>query len=156
MNIPSESKTFRRFSRHLAKAGRVQINRVKSRQEVDEQLAKMRKNIIRMRLSYKDIDDLKERMHDMIYWEGMFQKIGKRDSGESEILRATIERLEHELYLEKDENRRIVQENNAKIQQLTESLESVKNKLKLMMLEKVKKHHRIKFLEEQMSGLSDK
>jgi len=55
-------QVFRHFSKHLFLVTKSYIERKKAKEEVDLQLEKMRKSIIRMRLSYTDISRLKERI----------------------------------------------------------------------------------------------
>ena len=56
------TKSFRHFAKHLFLVSRVFVWRKKARESVDSQLHRMRKSIIRMSLSYTDLDRLKRKI----------------------------------------------------------------------------------------------
>ena len=61
MSTLQSSKSFRHFARHLFLVGGVHIERNRAKADVDSHLQRMRKSIIRMNLSYSDIDKLKKK-----------------------------------------------------------------------------------------------
>ena len=143
-------RSLRHFSRHLFFASRIHIERKKSEQDVFEHLQRMRKAIIRMNLSYSDIDKLKRKIENLIEWERKYAKLFKPEDEESKQLRDQINMLEERLAMEREEKIAAINENNEKIKLLTESLNNIKNQMKHLHLEKAKRHHRLKALEEKI------
>lgn len=149
------SKSFRHFARHLFIIGRIHVDRKKAQKEVDEQLERMRKSILRMSLSYKDIDRLKEKISNLISWERKYARFFRPKDNEMQELHNQINSLEQELKNERDEKYRIISENDEKIKQLTGTLENIKNQMKFLHLERAKRHHRLKALENKINQKVD-
>lgn len=143
------------FTKHLFLVSKVYSERQKAREEVYAQLEKMKKSIIRMNLSYTDVDRLKSKIDKLISWEGKYAKFFKSEDNESQELKSRINSLEIELSNEKGQKQRIMGENEERLKELTDSLESVKHKLRNLMLERAKRHHRLKKLEEKISQKVD-
>lgn len=144
------SKSFRRFAKHLFLISRVYIERNKAKEDVDEYLQRMRKSIIKMRLSYSDIDRLKEKIGNLINWERRYAKFFKPADKETQELKSQINVLEQELSNEREEKRKIIYENNEKIAQLTNSLNSIKSKTNELMMERAKRHQRLTALDKKI------
>lgn len=149
------SKSFRHFAKHLFIIGRVYVERKKAQQEVDSQLERMRKSIFRMSLSYNDIDKLKEKISNLINWERKYAKFFKPKDNEMQEMQNKINALEQELKNEKEEKYRIKSENDEKIRQLTESINNIKNQMRFLHLERAKRHHRLKALENKINEKID-
>ena len=143
-------RTFRHFSRHLFFASKVHIERRKAEQDVFGHLQKMRKAIIRMSLSYSDADKLKIKIANLIGWERKYAKFFKPEDDETKGLRNEINMLEEKLRREKEEKMAIANENNEKINLLTESLNNIKKQMNRLHLERAKRHHRLKALEDKI------
>ena len=150
MNPQQNAKLLGHFARHLFLLSNVHKSRNKSRDGVYEQLQKMRKSIIRMRLRYSDIDTLKEKIENLINWERKYAKFFKPEDTETEELKNQIKVLEDELLNEREEKYRIMTENNEKIKQLNESLENVKSGMKHLLIEKAKRHQRLQALDRKI------
>ena len=144
------SKSFRHFSKHLFLIGRVYVERNKAKKDVNEYLSKMRKSIIRMRLSYSDIDRLKEKIENLINWERKYAKFFKPEDTESLELKNQIQALEQELGNEQEEKFSIISENNEKIAQLNQSLESIKNQMRQLQLDKARRTQRLNALDRKI------
>ena len=144
------SVSLRHFARHLFLASNVYAGRKKSKEDVDEHLHKMRKAIIRMSLSYNDIDRLKEKIENLADWERKYAKLFKLSDKETDELKMHIAALEDELRNEKEEKSSIISENNEKVNQLTESLSNIKNQMRHLHLEKAKRQHRLNALESKI------
>ena len=144
------SKPFRHFARHVFLVGNTYFGRNEAKDDVDGQLHKMRKSIIKMRLSYTDIDTLKEKIENLLVHERKYAKLFRPKDKEMEELKENVEFLEQELKNEREEKQRIISENNEKIRQFTDSLDNIKNQVKHLHLEKAKRHHRLKALEQKI------
>jgi len=149
------SKSFRHFAKHLFLVSKVHRERKKAKEEVDRHLNNMRKSIIRMTLSYSDIDRLKRKISNLIEWERKYAKFFKPEDTETKELKEKINALEKELRNEREEKHGIIDENNEKIKQLTESLSNIKNQMKHLYLEKAKRQHRLKALEHKIKAKVD-
>ena len=150
MSALQSSKSFRHFARHLFLVGRVHIERNRAKEDVDNHLQRMGKSIIRMNLSYSDIDKLKEKIENLINWERKYAKFFKPEDKETQSLKSQINALEQELKNEREEKMSIISENNEKIAQLTESLNNIKNQMKHLHLEKAKRQQRLTALDKKI------
>lgn len=150
MNLINDSLSLRHFTKHLFLVGRVYVERKKVKKDVDEHLHKMRKAIIRMNLTYSDIDRLKEKIQNLIDWERRYAKLFKPADKETEELKRQIAALEHDLSNEREEKLSIISENNEKIAQLTESLNNIKNQMRHLHLEKARRQQRLNALEQKI------
>ena len=144
------SVSLRHFARHLFLVSNVYAGRKNAKADVDEQLHKMRKAIIRMSLSYNDIDSLKEKIGNLVDWERRYAKFFKLSDKETDELKRQIEVLEGELRNEREEKLSIISENNEKASQLTDSLNNIKNQMRHLHLEKAKRQHRLNALETKI------
>lgn len=144
------SRPFRHFARHLFLIGRVHIERNRAKEDVDNHLQRMRKSIIRMNLSYSDIDKLKKKIENLLDWERKYAKFFKPEDKETRALKNQINDLEQELKNEREEKMSIISENNEKIAQLTDSLSNIKNQMKHLYLEKAKRQQRLTALDKKI------
>lgn len=149
------SVSLRHFARHLFLVSNVYAGRKNAKNDVDEHLHKMRKAIIRMSLSYNDIDRLKQKIESLVGWERRYAKFFKLSDKETDELKKRIEGLEDELRNEKEEKLSIISENNEKVNQLTESLNNIKNQMRHLHLEKAKRQHRLNALESKIKEKVD-
>ena len=149
------SKPLRYFAKNLFLVSRVHVERGKAKQDVDHQLQNMRRAIIKMRLSYTDMDKLQQKIENLVNLERKYAKFFRPEDEETKKLKNQISVLELELSEEKKENGRLIEENNKKIQQLTESLNNIKNNLKHLHLEKAKREHRLRSLEHKIKQKVD-
>lgn len=138
------------FTKHLFLMGKIYIERKKAKEDVDAHVQRMRKSIIRMRLTYTDIDRLREKIDNLINWERKYAKFFKPEDLETQELKKQIGHLKRELRNEKEEKYRIINENDEKIRQLTESLHNIKNQMKYLYLEKAKRQQRLRALEQKI------
>lgn len=149
------SKSLRDFAKHLFLIAKVYSGRNKAREEVDDHLKKMRKSIIRMNISYTDLDRLKQKIDNLISWERKYAKFFRLEDKETQELREQIKFLEQELRNEREEKLSIISENDEKIMELTESLNNIKNQMKHLYMEKAKRQHRLKALEQKINEKVD-
>lgn len=149
------SRSFRHFSRHLFFASKIFVERKKAEHDIFEHLQNMRKSIIRMSLSYSDVDKLKKKILNLIDWERKYAKFFKPEDDETKHLNEQIKMLEEKLRREKEERMALANENNEKIKQLTESLNNIKNQMKHLHLERARRHHRLKALEHKIKQRVD-
>ena len=147
---PKNSRAFRHFSKHLFLVSKVYVRKKKAKEDVDNHLQRMRKSILRMNLRYNDIDVLKEKIDNLIDWERKYAKFFKPQDKETQELREQINVLVAELREESGHKQRIIEENNQKINQLTESLNNIKSKTNYLLMERAKRHHRLKALENKI------
>lgn len=155
MNQLKNAKSFRHFARHLLLVNKVYVGRDKARKEVDAHIERMRKSIMRMSLTYSDVDKLKHKIDKLVDMERRYAKFFKPEDSEIKRLKNSTIALEQELKNEREEKFKILNENNAKISQLTESLTNIKNQMKYLQLEKAKRHHRLKALESKIKEKVD-
>lgn len=144
------SKPLINFAKHLFIVSRVYAGRDKARDDVNNHLHSMRKSIIRMRLTYTDIDRLKEKIDNLIDLERRYAKFFKPEDMETRELKEQINALEQELGNEKEEKFKVIEGNNAKIMQLTESLDNIKNQMKHLLMEKAKRQQRLTALDRKI------
>ena len=149
------SKSLGHFAKHLFIAGKIYIERNKAEEDVSSHLQKMRKSIIRMTLSYSDIDKLKEKINNLIEWERNYAKLFKPEDKETQELKEQMNILAAELRREREDKQRIIEENNQKINQLKDSLNNVKSKTNYLLMERAKRHHRLKALENKIKEKVD-
>ena len=149
-NTFQNSKSFRHFAKHLGVVGRVHYERKKAKEDVDSYLQRMRKSIIRMTLTYSDLDRLKEKIENLINWERKYAKYFKPEDKETLELKNQVYSLQQELQNEREEKFRLIGENDEKIKQLTASLENVKNQMKSLLMERAKRHQRLRALETKI------
>ena len=155
MELIQNSKSFRHFAKHLFLVGRVYVERKKAKEDVDNYLQRMRKSIIRMNLTYSDIDRLKQKIENLIDWERRYAKFFRTADKETEEFKNQVQALEQELRNEKEEKMMVISENNEKIQQLTESLNNIKNQMKHLHLEKARRTQRLNALEHKIKQKVD-
>lgn len=144
------TKSLRHFARHLFLVGNVYAGRKKAKEDVDNWLQRMRSSIIRMNLTYSDVDRLKQKIGNLIDWERKYAKFFKPADREAEELRNQIKDLQLELKNEREEKMSVISENNEKISQLTESLNNIKIQMKYLHLEKAKRQQRLNALESKI------
>ena len=142
--------SLRHFAKHLFLVGRVYVERKKAREDVDNHLQKMRKSVIRMSLTYSDIDRLRQKIKNLINWERKYSKLFKAPDNETEDLKRQIRALEGKLAEEREEKHTIISENNERIAQFTESFNSVKSQMKHLHLDKLRRQQRLKALESKI------
>ena len=155
MLLKKGSPSFRKFSKYVFIVGQVFTERNKAREDVYNHLHHMRKSIIRMRLSYTDVDRLKEKIEKLAILERKYGKYFKISDDETEELRNHVKELEEQLVKSSEEKQSIIDENNHKIAQLTESLENVKRQLRHLLMEKAKRTQRLKALESKIRSKVD-
>lgn len=143
-------QSFRHFSRHLFFASRIHVERRKSERDVFEHLQKMRRAVIKMSLGYSDIDKLKKKIENLVEWERKYAKFLRPGDDEAKQLQSQINLLEEKLAREREEKIEAINENNEKIKRLSESLDNIKNQLKHLHLEKAKRTHRLKAIENKI------
>jgi chromosome segregation ATPase len=144
------SVSLRHFARHLFIVSNAYAGRKKSREDVDVHLHNMRKAIIRMSLSYNDIDRLKQKIENLVDWERRYAKLFKLSDKETDELKRQISMLEDELGNEREEKSKIISENDERVNQLTASLSNIKNQMRHLHLEKAKRQHRLNALESKI------
>ena len=91
------SKSFRNFAKHLFLVSRTYRERNKAKEDVDQHLHRMRKSVIRMSLTYSEIDRLKQKIANLVSLERKFSKYFKPEDRETEGLKNRISELEQEL-----------------------------------------------------------
>ena len=148
-------KSLKHFAKHLFLVSGVYIERNKARGDVYSHLQNMRKSIIRMNLSYSDIERLKKKIDNLINLERAYAKFFKPEDNRTIELKGQINALEQELMQEKEEKESIINENNEKINRLTESLGSVKSKMRYVLIENAKRQHRLRALENKITESVD-
>ncbi len=145
------SKSFSHFAKHLFLISRVYVGRENAKKDVGSHLQNMKKAIIRMSLTYSDIDRLKEKVDRLVDFERKYAKLLKPEDKETQELKNQLSYLEEELRHEKETKQRIIYENEEKMQQLTESLSNIKSHMRHLLMEKAKRQHRLRALEGKIN-----
>ena len=127
----------------------------KAKEDLYSYLQKMRDSIIRMRLSYSQIDKLKEKINHLIEWERKYAKFFRPEDKETQELKKRMQKFEEELMLERGEKQRIIEDNNNKVAELSESLSSVKSRLNQLLLESSRRQHRLRALDQKIRQKAD-
>ena len=144
------TQTFKHFSKYLFRISRVFVERRKARVDVNNQIQRMRKSIISMRLTYTDVDKLKEKIERLIGWERKFARFFTQEDRETQELKTQVKALEHELRQERQEKERVITSNQEKINQLSDSLNNLKASMKSLYIDKARRLQRLKALEQKI------
>jgi len=153
---PSQtSKSLRHFASHLFIVAKVYSERGMAKQDLSSYLQRMKKSIIRMTLSYSDIEKLKKKIDSLVNMERRYAKFFKPEDRETGELKNQISSLELELRNEREEKYRIISENDEKIKQLTDSLNSIKSKMNELLIEKAKRRQRLTDLDKKIRAKVD-
>lgn len=155
MQTFQDSKSFRHFVKHLFLVSSVYNERNQAMGAVYKHLELMRKSIIRMKLSYTDIDVLKEKMENLFSLERKYAKFFKAEDGEASELKKQLSSLQQELANEKAEKQSVIEEGNEKIRQLTGSLDSLKSQMRHLLMEKARRQQRLTALNKKISEKVD-
>ena len=155
MDAQQTTRSLRHFTKYLFLVSKAHNERKQTRAEVYEHLEKMRKSILRMNLSYTDIDRLKEKIDKLADSERKYSRFFRPEDSEKQDMKSRVVALEGELSREKEEKFKIMGEHEARIKEMKDSLDGVKHKLRTLMVEKAKRHHRLKALEEKISQRVD-
>ena len=145
-----EKAPLKHFAKHLFLASRVYSEKNRAKENVAIHLKRMRKSIIKMRLSYTDIDRLKEKIDKLVGWEREYAKFFKIEDDETQELKRQLNALEEELSIEREENQKIIEEKDRRIRQMEESLLNIRNQSKSLLMEKAKRQHRLRALEQKI------
>ena len=144
------------FARQVFLVSKVHLQRAKARNDVYSQLQKMRKSIRRMSLGHSDVDRLREKIDSLIDWERKYARFFRPQDSEVSELKSHVKMLEEELKKEREEKFMIIGERDEKVAELTESINSIKNHMKHLMLEKAKRQHKMKILEKKIDDNVDR
>ncbi|HLC60832.1 MAG TPA: hypothetical protein VJJ52_05355 [Candidatus Nanoarchaeia archaeon] len=150
------TKSMGHFARHVFLISKIHSQKQKAEDEVKSHLAKMRKSIIRMSLSYKDIDRLKDKINILIDWERKYSKFFRPEDSEIKDLKGKIISLEEELQKEKEEKYRIMSENNERIKGMSDSLEAVKHRMRILHIDKAKRQRTLNMLDNKINKKIDR
>ena len=144
-------KPLKHFAKHLFVTSKVYRERENAREDVYSYLQRMKKSIIRMNLSYSEVDRLRQKIDSLIGWERKYAKFFRPKDPETDELKNRIKALENEILKEKEEKSMIKSEQDEKIKELSGSLENIKDRMKHLLLDKAKRSHRLKNLEQKIS-----
>ena len=152
MNSEQKERATRHFAKHLFRAGHAYIERKKARKELSSFVEKMRSSIIRMNLSYTDIERLKKRIDAAMDCERSFGKFFRGEDKVDSELKQQITALDEEISKEREEKLRIRADYEDRINDLSQSLESVKTKMNHLLIQKAKSQQRINEIDKKIKG----
>ena len=155
MQSIQDHKSFHHFAKHLFIAGKIYIERNRAKEDVASHLQRMRKSIIRMSLTYSEIDNLKAKINNLVDWERRYAKLFRAEDKQDLELKKQLESAENELRKEREEKQQIINDNNNRILELTESLNNIKSKTNELLMERARRHHRFRALESKINGRVD-
>ena len=150
------TKVMGHFARHVFLISKVYSQKQKAEDEVNAHLAKMRKSIIRMSLSYNDIGRLKDKINTLINWERKYSKFFRPEDSQIKDLKDKIISLEGEIRNEKEEKYRIVSENSERMKEMSDSLEAVKHRMRILHMDKAKRQRKLSMLENKIDKKIDR
>lgn len=150
------TKAMSHFARHVLLVSKVHAQKQKAEDDVYGHLDKMKRLIIRMSLSYKDIDRLKEKINLFIDTERKYAKFFSPDDGRVKELKDKIIALEQEIQNEKEEKYRIVSENDERIKEMSDSLQAIKHKMRVLHVDRAKRQRKFGILEEKINNKVDR
>ena len=145
------TKAMSHFAKHVFLVSNIYADKKKAEDEVYGHLSKMKKSIIRMSLNYRDIDKLKEKIEILIDTERKYAKFFRPEDGEAKELKARIAELEEQIKNEREEKYRIVSENDEKIAAMSDSLEAIKHKMRMLHMDKAQRQRKLSILEEKIN-----
>lgn len=145
------NKAFRQFAKNLFLMSKVHIDRKKAEEALDAHHSKMRSSIIGMRLSYTDMDSMKEKVGNLIDSERKYARTFKPNDSEIQQLKSRVMYLERELAKEREEKQKITDGTRERIRQLSESFDNIKSQMMHLHLEKAKRQQRLRALEEKIN-----
>ena len=151
MYFIQDSKAFRNFAKHLFLVSKTHKERNKAKEDVDEHLRRMRKSVIRMSLTYSEIDRLKQKVENLVSWERKFAKYFKPEDRETEELKKQINILQQEVRNERESKLSAISDYDEKIKELSESLDNVKHRMSHLLMERAKRHQRFQALEQKIN-----
>ena len=152
MQSAQYSKPFRDYAKQIFLIGQVYKEKNAARADVDDYLGKMKKSVISMSLSYSHISKLKQKVDNLVSWERKYARFFRTEDSLAEELKSHITALEDELRNEKEEKMRIISESQEKVQEITGAMQEMKDKMKHLHMEKAKRQHRLKILEQKITG----
>src|SRR3989338_4953924 len=144
MNSLEQTVVFRNFAKKLFIVGNVYSKTIKAREDVHKQMQKMKKSIIRLNLSYSDVDRLNHKVEKLIELERRYSRFFKTPDTEVKELKDHIEYLENQLSLERKEKRQLLEEEEVKINQMKEHMNAVKTHAKQLLLDRERRNERMK------------
>ena len=147
-----KSKAMSHFARHLFLGAKLYSDRKAAKEELNEQLERMRKSIIRLSFSYSDIDQLREKLEKTIHAERKFAKFFQVDDLEIKKLKKEVAWQQQQLDSERTEKFRLMEENKTRIKALEEKVEGIKSTLNALIMEKIRRGQRLRFLEKKISA----
>ena len=150
------TKAMSHFAKHVFLVSSIYADKKKAEDDVYEHLLKMKKSVIRMALSYKDIDKLKDKVAALIDEERKYAKFFRPDDGEVKELKLRISELEEQIKNEREEKYRIVSENDEKIKIMSDSLGAIKHKMRGLHMDKAKRQRALNILENKINEKVDR
>jgi DNA anti-recombination protein RmuC len=161
MQRDNTPKPLKHFLSHLFVVGRVHNERNRSKIEVDRHLDMMRKSIIRMNLTYSDLDNLREKINNYLHWEAKYAKYFRPADKDTQEIKDKLEHVRKELRLEKeekkrmkfdleDERKKLKLENSKKLKDLKKAMSGIRIKMNQIIIEKAKKQKRLNYLDKKI------
>ena len=139
-----------KYTRSLFLIGKTYVARNQAKEQLNQHLNKMRSSIIRMRLGYKDIEILREKIDELVDWERKYARVLKSEDNEILFLKGQLKRLENELKLEREEKERMSANYKGKISSLAESIIKIRGHIEILLKEKVVRKKRYESIENKI------
>ena len=152
--IPA-SRSLRHFTRHIFLIGKIYTGRNRAKEEVYASIHRIRRSIIRMNLTYTDIDNLKKKIEKWMDMESRYARFFRPEDKEIAELKNQINYLQEELKREREDKAKVIWEHEEKVMELNDSLSNVKNSMKHLFMEKAKRQQRLNSLEKQINKKID-
>ena len=155
MNPEQQTTAFRDFTKKLFIAGNIYSKTIKAREDVHKHMHKMKKSIIRMNLSYSDVDKLNHKVEKLIELERRYSRFFKAPDKEIGELKDQVEYLENQLRIERKEKHKIMEEQELKINEMKEHMQTVKSHARQLLMDRERRNERMKDLEKKISKRVD-
>lgn len=150
------AKSMSHFAKHVFLVSRIHAEKKRAEDEVYGHLSRMKKSIIRMSLSYRDIDKLKQKISILIDAERKYARFFRAEDGEAKELKQRITDLEEQVKNEKEEKYRIVSENDERIKEMSDSLQALKHKMRVLHMDRAKRQRKLGILENKINKKVDR
>ena len=152
--IPA-SRSLRHFTRHIFLISKAYAERNRAKSDVYSGIHRIRRSIIRMNLTYSDIDNLKKKIEKWMDLESRYARYFRPEDKETAELKNQISVLQEELRKEREDKARVIREHEEKETELNDSINNIKNSMKHLFMEKAKRQQRLNSLEKQINKKID-
>ena len=148
-------RAFRHFARHLFLMGKLFAEKTKAEEDLDRHLLKMKNSIVRLSLTYGEIERLREKINKLVDCERRYAKFFRPEDSETAELREHILNLQEELNKERLSKENLTHDYEEKINQLNGTIEGMTSQLMHHNMEKAKRQQKLISLDKKIKEKID-